>query len=56
MGKLYISKKIQWYNNRPVQKIEVIKEDKNEVMFETDYPVERITISRQEFDEKFTKW
>ena len=55
MAKLYISKKVQWFNNRPVQKVEVIKENGNEVTFQTDYPVDEITIPKKDFYENFAK-
>ena len=58
MGKLYRSNKVQWYNNRPVQKVEVVARNENDatVTFKTDYPVEKITVSASEFHSKFIRW
>ena len=56
INKLYYAPKVMCFNNRPVQKVEVIKEDDKTITFETDYPVEQITILREEFFLYFREW
>jgi len=53
---LYRSSKIEIFNGRPVQKVEVVAHNADFVTFKTDYPVEIIVIPRRDFDSMFSKW
>jgi hypothetical protein len=41
--------------NRPVRRVEVIEEHDGIVEFDTDYPVQRLRLTRETFDRDFRK-
>lgn len=58
-GKLAIAKKVQYTQSEdgfPFKKVLILGADKNRVVFETEWPIEKIEYSRKEFEKMFEKW
>ena len=56
VGKLYKAKTIQYHENIPFEKIQVLNVEKDVVMFSTEYPVRELKCKIEDFNNIFKEW
>jgi hypothetical protein len=56
VDKLYIAKETQWHESFPFRKIKVIKVENDVVHFSTEWPVRKLSCTKDDFNKIFRKW